>query len=154
MWPYDSFSSQVENDGSPGCVLNVAGQGSEISITAASDDSRPAGPDGSSRPTSARCWGSCVTSPVACRRASSRSSGRCVVNSSRATSRSIRVRSGGNPAGAVEAVSVALNHAIQAARQMYRSITNAQSAINRAAHAGPDSDGTEPCCPSCRSNAD
>lgn len=60
----------------------------------------------------------------------------------------------GNPAGAVEAVSVALSHAAQAARQMYRGITDAQSAINRAAHAGPDHDGTEPCRPSSRSNAD
>jgi len=45
-----------------------------------------------------------------------------------------------DPAGAVEAASVGLEHATQAAHQMYRGITDAQNAINRAAYAGPDSD--------------
>jgi len=27
MWSYESFSSQVEDDGSRACALNVAGQG-------------------------------------------------------------------------------------------------------------------------------
>jgi hypothetical protein len=46
----------------------------------------------------------------------------------------------GDPDAAVEAASVALERATQAAHQMYRGIADAQNAINAAAYAGPDSD--------------
>ena len=46
----------------------------------------------------------------------------------------------GKPAAAIEAVSVALERATQAAHQMYRGIADAQSALSAAAYVGPDSD--------------
>jgi hypothetical protein len=44
----------------------------------------------------------------------------------------------GNPAGAVDAASVALERATQAAHHMYRGIADAQSAISGAAYDGPE----------------
>ena len=44
----------------------------------------------------------------------------------------------GDPAAAVETASIALEHATQAAQQMYRGIADAQNAINAAAYTGPD----------------
>lgn len=46
----------------------------------------------------------------------------------------------GDPDGAVEAASVALGRAGQAAHQMLRGISDAQTAINATAYASPDSD--------------
>lgn len=45
-----------------------------------------------------------------------------------------------DPAAAVDAASVALERATQAAHQMYQGLADAQSAINAAAYAGPDSE--------------
>lgn len=49
----------------------------------------------------------------------------------------------GDPAAAIEAASIALEHAIQAAHRMYRGIADAQSAINAVAYAGVDPDDDE-----------
>lgn len=46
-----------------------------------------------------------------------------------------------HPEAAVAAAEEALNRAQQAAKQMYRGIADAQSAINAAAYGGPASDG-------------
>ncbi len=46
----------------------------------------------------------------------------------------------GHPELAVQAASSALDHAADAARQMYQWIADAQVAINAAAYGGPESD--------------
>ncbi len=45
-----------------------------------------------------------------------------------------------NPAAAIEAASVALERATQAAHQMYRGLADAQNAINADSYTGPDLD--------------
>ncbi len=155
MWLYEGFSSQVEDDGSPACALNVAGQGVR-DFNHRSIRRLEAGRPG---------WQFAADACQALGELRYLADG--LPQSFEQIIRALRgqldqghikidpgTEGEGNPAGAVEPVSVALSDAAQAARQMHRGITDAQSAINRAAYAGPDSDGTEPCCASCRSNAD
>jgi len=137
----ESFSGQVEDDGSPARALNVAGQAVR-DFNHRSDGRLEDGRPGWQVPADVgQALGElsylAAGLPQAFEQISRALRGQLDQGH-------LKIDPGtewaDDPAGAVEAVSVGLEHATQAARQVYRGITDAQGAINRAGYAGPDSD--------------
>jgi len=141
MGLYESLSGQVEDDGSPACALNVAGQAVR-DFNHRSNGRLEAGRRGWQFPADVgQALGELSYLAAGLPQAFEQ-----IIRGLRGQldQGHIKIDPGpeweDDPAGAVEAASAGLEHATQAAHQMYRGITDPPGAINRAAYAGPDSD--------------
>jgi hypothetical protein len=138
---FESFSNQVEDDGTPTKALDIAGQGlrdfnhrSAANMALDSHGWRYA-PDAYSALRELTNLAAALPQALQQIIAALRHEADCNL---------IKIDEGskfdGDPQAAVEAASVALGSATQAAQQMYWSVAEAQGDIASAAYAGPDSD--------------
>jgi hypothetical protein len=138
---FESFSGQVEDDGTPNVALDIAGQAVRDFCHRSQGNMRITQPGWRFVPDAYRSLGELTYLagglPQVFQQIISALRHELDLNL-------ITIDRGtkyeGDPAAAVEAASVALEHATQAAHQMYRGIADAQKAINAAAYGGPDSD--------------
>ncbi len=141
MGSYESFSGQVQDDGSPARALNVAGQAVR-DFNHRSNGRLEAGRPGWQFPGDVgQALGELSYLADGLPQAFEQ-----IIRALRGQldQGHLKIDPGTerehDPAAAVEAASAGLEHATQAAHQMHRGITDAQGAINRAGYAGPDSD--------------
>ena len=138
---FESFSSQVEDTGEPNPALDIAGQAVRDFNHRSSSTMRITKPGWRYAPDAYRSLGELTYLAGGLPQ--------CFQQIMEALRHELELNLiaidrgttyGGDPGAAVEAVSVALERATQAAHQMYRGIADAQSALTAAAYAGPDSD--------------
>jgi hypothetical protein len=141
MGSFESFSTQVEDDGTPARALDIAGQGVR-DFNHRSLGRFKIGKPGWEYPSNAySALGELTYLPGGLPQAFEQ-----IMAALRDVHEQglIKIDAGdrwaGDPAGAIEAASVALEHASQAAQQMYRGISDAQNAISAAAYTGPVAD--------------
>lgn len=138
---YESFSSQVDDNGEPNTALDIAGQAVRDFNHRTGGNMRLTRPGWRYAPDAYRALGELAYVagglPQAFQQIMEGLRAELELNLIRMDQGS---RYEGKPAVAVDAASVALERATQAAHQMYRGIADAQSALNAAAYGGPDSD--------------
>lgn len=140
---FESFSSQIEDDGTPNKALDIAGQAVRDFNHRSSGRMQITQPGWQYAPDAYRALGELTVLagglPQAFQQIIAALRGELEANL-------IAIDRGstydGDPAAAIKAASVALERAITAAHQMYQGIADAQTAINAAAYGGSEPDET------------